>query len=1017
MIPVSLTIEGLYSYQKKQTVDFTKLTRAGLFGIFGQVGSGKSSILEAITFALYGETDRLDSRDNRKYNMMNLKSNEMFIEFVFVTGINNNMYMATAKSRRNSKNFDDVKTIERLAYKFENNDWIPIELNILENVIGLSYENFKRTIIIPQGKFQEFIQLGNKDRTQMLKELFNLGKFELYYKVAALETKNNEKTQNIDGQLKQLGEINPEQIEILSKHHSLAKTQIDNLTQELELKQSEESNYNQLKILFDKKGESEKTKAEKLLNKNNIEKLENNIKQYEYCTLYFKNIFEKKEESIKAVNKLQTLLDSDEKIYKSTLKTLSDLTAKFEKIKVEFDNKEITLKEIEELNKVCKIIKLEMDCSEISVRVKKGEKISIENLKKIEKLKEEQEELKEQLKTKKLKIPDIAELSKIKEWHTQNNNLLSTLSEIEKEISLLENEILQILSELKNILKSNENYKVEDIRDYLIKEIEVNKKKLESINDKIYSLNVQVELEQWADELCDGEPCPLCGSEYHPKILNIKNVSKKLENAQENKKLFENKINEIENILNSTNLIFQKFQLKYEQKEKLLKKKSEINSEIEKQKKLYNWEIHKTYQEVETQFELAEKLTVEIEKIEVIIEKNSKEIEKEIKNQEKYKETFDKLNQTLTNNKSIIELLKTQIEILDVTDYLHSDIEQIQTKINSKQTIVKETTDTYNKLNKQIAELQNTCSILKGIINANTLSLNNEKDKLEQANNKVNDKLKNSQYNIDEIKNILLNEIDIEKEKLNVNNFKLAVLEIENRLKSIITEINNRDYIAESHNLLKNEIPKIKNNIQQLNQEFGKINNEINKLNEDVQKIKLLQKERKLLNERYEDIKTLKNLFKGSGFVNFVSTVYLQNLCNNANERFYKLTQQKLSIEINEENSFQVRDFMNDGKVRNIKTLSGGQTFQAALSLALALADNVQKIISSNHSFFFLDEGFGTLDKDSMYIVFDTLKSLQKENRIVGVISHVEDMKEEIESNLQIINNEELGSIIKPSWE
>src|SRR3989339_695306 len=149
MIPIRLTIQGLYSYQEKQTIDFTKLTSAGIFGIFGQVGSGKSSILEAITFALYGETDRLDSRDNRKYNMMNLKSNEMFIEFVFVTGINNNMYMATAKSRRNSKNFDDVKTIERLAYKFENNDWIPIELNILENVIGLSYENFKRTIIIP----------------------------------------------------------------------------------------------------------------------------------------------------------------------------------------------------------------------------------------------------------------------------------------------------------------------------------------------------------------------------------------------------------------------------------------------------------------------------------------------------------------------------------------------------------------------------------------------------------------------------------------------------------------------------------------------------------------------------------------------------------------------------------------------------------------------------------------------------------------------------------------------------
>ena len=63
MIPIQLTIEGLYSYQNRQIIDFSKLTQAGLFGIFGAVGSGKSSILEAITFALYGETERLNAKD------------------------------------------------------------------------------------------------------------------------------------------------------------------------------------------------------------------------------------------------------------------------------------------------------------------------------------------------------------------------------------------------------------------------------------------------------------------------------------------------------------------------------------------------------------------------------------------------------------------------------------------------------------------------------------------------------------------------------------------------------------------------------------------------------------------------------------------------------------------------------------------------------------------------------------------------------------------------------------------
>jgi exonuclease SbcC len=150
--------------------------------------------------------------------------------------------------------------------------------------------------------------------------------------------------------------------------------------------------------------------------------------------------------------------------------------------------------------------------------------------------------------------------------------------------------------------------------------------------------------------------------------------------------------------------------------------------------------------------------------------------------------------------------------------------------------------------------------------------------------------------------------------------------------------------------------------------------------------------------------------------VNYISSVYLQELCYSANERFYKLTRQKLSLEVTDDNNFQVRDFMNGGKVRNVKTLSGGQTFQAALSLALALADNIQKITESNQNFFFLDEGFGSLDKESLDIVFDTLKSLRKENRIVGVISHVEEMQQEIDAHLKIINDEEKGSLIKPSW-
>src|SRR5690606_34408892 len=212
MIPVTLTIKGLYSYQKEQTIDFSKLLEGQLFGIFGSVGSGKSTILEAISYALYGDTERLNkTNDNRNYNMMNLKSNELLIDFTFMN-YDDQLYRFIVRGKRNSKQFDKVGTLERSAYKQVNGQWDPLESVSGEKVIGLSYDNFRRTIIIPQGKFQEFLQLGDSERTRMLKEIFQLEKYEFFYQTSSLEKKNNEEIQRLTGELAVFAEVNAESL-------------------------------------------------------------------------------------------------------------------------------------------------------------------------------------------------------------------------------------------------------------------------------------------------------------------------------------------------------------------------------------------------------------------------------------------------------------------------------------------------------------------------------------------------------------------------------------------------------------------------------------------------------------------------------------------------------------------------------------------------------------------------------------------------------------------------------------
>lgn len=183
-----------------------------------------------------------------------------------------------------------------------------------------------------------------------------------------------------------------------------------------------------------------------------------------------------------------------------------------------------------------------------------------------------------------------------------------------------------------------------------------------------------------------------------------------------------------------------------------------------------------------------------------------------------------------------------------------------------------------------------------------------------------------------------------------------------------------------------------------------------------IEEKKVLLRNLEAIEKRENYLRELEKLFKGSGFVKYVSSIYLKELCHTANQRFMKLSKNSLSLEIDEDNTFWVVDYLNGGKKRLLKTLSGGQTFQASLCLALALAEKVKALNQADQSFFFLDEGFGALDRNSLRVVFETLKSLRHENRIVGIISHVEELQQEIGVYAQVELDPETGSNVSYSY-
>jgi exonuclease SbcC len=198
---------------------------------------------------------------------------------------------------------------------------------------------------------------------------------------------------------------------------------------------------------------------------------------------------------------------------------------------------------------------------------------------------------------------------------------------------------------------------------------------------------------------------------------------------------------------------------------------------------------------------------------------------------------------------------------------------------------------------------------------------------------------------------------------------------------------------------------------------LGALQQELTTLTERLAARESALAEQEHLQARESNLKTLEKLFKGRGFVDYVSRVYLEQLTAAANTRFQELTGRQLALHLGDDNGFQIRDYMNGGEQRSVKTLSGGQMFQASFSLALALADSVQQLARAKQRFFFLDEGFGTLDNTALRSVLSALKALRSEQRIVGVISHVEALQQEMSVFLSVENTAERGSVITPSWE
>ena len=177
--------------------------------------------------------------------------------------------------------------------------------------------------------------------------------------------------------------------------------------------------------------------------------------------------------------------------------------------------------------------------------------------------------------------------------------------------------------------------------------------------------------------------------------------------------------------------------------------------------------------------------------------------------------------------------------------------------------------------------------------------------------------------------------LDEDRIELEIKNFENRQLVVQSKIEELELTPGVKDFDEALCLKMKEQLSTIRRELENYTKEMTLLVNELKEGKIMLAKKQELQANYSKLEDRESNLKELDRLFKGSGFVKYVSTIYLKELCNTANLRFMKLSKNSLSLEIDDNNTFWVRNYLNGGKKRLLKTLSGGQTFQASLCLAL----------------------------------------------------------------------------------
>ena len=1014
-----LAIRGknLASLEGEFEIDFASdpLKSAGIFAITGSTGAGKSTILDALCLSLFDDTPRTNNAGENiqikdvQENTINQKDSRNIlrrgtiegyaeVEFMALSGdkYRSRWMVRRARGRADGALQKTEVRLENLSTGVEEQGTkTEILLKIVE-LIGLSFDQFTRAVLLAQGDFATFLKAKQSDKAELLEKLTGT---EIYSKISSQiyqRTKEAEQALNLlNERIKDVRLLTDEELEALIQEKII-------LDKDLIPLKSQSSDIDK-KLAWIK--QDEQIRQEVLQAENELKKVHSLIEEaklrYEYI-LKIDLSQEIRDTYIELSNKQKHLVLQQSNLFERE-KEQAIISDHLKQAEQNLATSKIALEEHE-----LKYTTTKPDIAkakELDIKIQSGKEKVIEAQKEFA----TQSELKKQVETyvqtfqKDLKTGEQI-LNTLNDWFEKHDSYKEIVPRIDLIVNLLND---AQVSKSQSVKASNSLETNLSILKNRKQRLEKSEKEYERLNSLLPSEILALRL-----KLEDNVPCPVCGSIHHP----MQNADSESEGNLQEKELEQAK-----------KLVSEAITADKEQVEAIQKEITQLETLIKNYKAQYDdavsklggylqhisdWEIKLEQNSFQSELsEIANQWNQSKERLDKgtkYIESTTLKLESENKNLVTIVEEFNR-REELFKNVSLLqeELIKERNQLLE-----GKSVEEVETLF---ETLQKQFSSKYEELRTQKDKLESDNAKIGGFISQIKGEINTESEQVLSLQESVQDWITHNDYQISsEILNDLMAKSRewIAQEKASLSDLKNQELTLNATLKERNTrqtkhsEEKDKPEEGQNKDALTQQLSEIENRAIVINKRLTEIEVAFATHNTGKERIKAFEKElneKASLCENWKKLNVLLGSADGGKFKAIAQGYTLDILLVYANKHLEELSKRYKLQRIPDTLALQVVDNDMLGEIRTVHSLSGGESFLISLSLALglsSLSSNRMKIES-----LFIDEGFGSLDIDTLSIAMDALENLQTQGRKIGVISHVAEMTERITTRVQVIKS------------